>query len=198
MPPPSRQRWLLLPALALLLALCLGFGWWQNMHGTIGGKISWEKQLWVFTALTFFYLLPGWLWRDPSQEAATRQFAGVFLAGFLLRALVELPLLVFTQVWRCWHGIAHDAVMLGVVLVTLPKLLPGTGRKFAWLLILVLLCEALNAWLFGSTGSPETGIYFADDSARFALINQITRWELLVCLTGLTLWLRRYLPARRA
>jgi hypothetical protein len=197
MRPSDRQRWLMLTVLALLLALCLSFGWWQNTHGSLGGKISWEKSLWIFTALTFFYLLPAWLWLDRSVDAATRKFAGIFLVGFILRALVELPLLIFTLAWRCWHGVSHDVLMLGVVLVALPKLPSGPGRNFARLLVVVLFCEILNAWMFGFTGSPETGIYFADDSSRFALINQITRWELLACLTGLTLWLRSYFTTSR-
>ena len=197
MSPSERQRWLMLSALALLLALCLGFGWAQNTHGSLGGRISWEKSLWIFTALTFFYLLPTWLWLDRSVEPATRKMAGIFLTGFILRALVELPLLIFTLVWRCWHGISHDLLMLGLVLLALPKLPSGPGQNFARLLVVVLLCEILNAWMFGFTGSPETGIYFADDSSRFALINQITRWELLACLTGLALWLRSYFTTSR-
>lgn len=152
-----------------------------------------EKSLWLFTALVHFLLIPGWLYRDLSLASASRKFCGIFLLGFTLRALVEMPLLLFTHIWRCWHGIAHDAIMLAFVLLCARKLPDAIVRKFAALLILILLCEGWNAWMFGELGSPQTGIYFADDSARFAFINLVTRWELLACLVLMLAWVRCYL-----
>ncbi len=69
----SRHRWTLLPVIVLLLALCLGFWWWQNAYGTVGGNIALEKSLWLFAALVYFFLIPCWLWRDPSLDAMSRK-----------------------------------------------------------------------------------------------------------------------------
>lgn len=194
----SRHRWTLLPFIALLLALCLCFWWWQNAHGTVGGKIALEKSLWLFTALVHFFLIPGWLWRDQSLDRKSRNFCGIFLAGFALRAVVEMPLLLTTHIWRCWHGLAHDAIMLAFVFICAVKVPDTIVRRFAALLVLVLLCEGWNAWMFGQVGSPQTGIYFADDSARFAFLNLVTRWELLACLLLMGAWLRSYIKGHRS
>ena len=83
--------------------------------------------------------------------------------------------------------------MLAFVVIFAAKLKDVVVRKFAFLLILVLLCEGWNAWMFGQLGSPQTGIYFADDSARFAFINLVTRWELFACLALMAAWLGSYL-----
>ena len=194
----SRHRWTLLPVIALLLALCLCFWWWQNTYGTVGGKIAVEKSLWLFTALVHFFLIPGWLWRDPCLDAMSRKFCGLFLAGFTLRAILEMPLLLLTHIWRCWHGIMHDAIMLAFVVIFAPKLKDVVVKNFAFLLILVLLCEGWNAWMFSQLGSPQTGIYFADDSAHYAFINLATRWELLACLALMAAWLGRCMKETRA
>lgn len=187
-------------ASALLLLWCLGFGWWQSGEGRVGGPMSLAKVLWLFLALLHFYLIPAWLWRDRSLSAAARKLWGWFFAGFVLRALVEIPLLIGTRLWRCEHGIAHDAVMLLLLLVMTRRLPPESSRvesSFAWLAALALVFEATNAWLFRHCGSPAEGIYFASDEARFRLINTITWAEIIVLFPLVLCWWRSYSRAVR-
>ncbi|MDA0712019.1 MAG: hypothetical protein O3B73_17615, partial [bacterium] len=66
------------------------------------------KVLWLFLALTHFYLVPLWLWKDRGLSQPWRQLWGIFSAGFAIRAVIEIPMLVFTRAWRCEYGIAHD------------------------------------------------------------------------------------------
>ena len=182
----------LLILLACLWVLCLMFWYWQNNHGRVGGDISLVKAMWLFTTLSYFFVIPAWLWRDVTADPLTRKFAGLFFIGFLLRALIEMPLLAFTFYWRCWHGIAHDALMLALTAWWIFQSVRNcVSRLFPIAMVVVLLCEMWNAWMFGKMGSPETGVYFADDSARFALINQVTTGEIIICLTLLGVWLHR-------
>lgn len=169
--------------------LCLVFYWWQNQYGVVGGEISLAKALWLATALMSLFLIPAWLWRDVKLPSSERARYGVFFVGYVLRAAIEMPLLLFTHEWRCWHGITHNATMLSLLW------LMRRGRndaKFEVLLTLVLLAESLNAWMFSGVGSPQTGIYFADASVAFTRINMITWIELFILIPLLLLWLRWY------
>jgi hypothetical protein len=189
--PPYR----LVLASALLLLWCLGFGWWQSGEGRVGGPMSLAKVLWLFLALWHFYLVPAWLWRDRGLDAAARTLWGWFFAGFVLRAVIEIPLLISTRLWRCEHGIAHDAVMLLLLFVMSRRLPPESSRvasTFVWLAGLALLFEATNAWLFRHSGNPAEGIYFASDEAHFRLINAITWGEIAVLFPLLVWWMARY------
>jgi hypothetical protein len=188
------------PATGVLLMLCVCFGWWQSGAGRTGGPMSPAKVLWLFLAITHFYLVPFWLWRDRSLSPGWRRVWGVFFMGFMVRAVIELPLLLLTRIWRCEHGIAHDGLMLGALALLSLKIPSGERhdiRHFAWLAGLALLFEALNAWMFGQMGNPEAGIYFASSDARFRTINLITWAEILVLFPLLVHWLIRYFRASR-
>ena len=187
-------------ATATLLVHCACFGWWQSGEGRVGGPMSAAKVLWLFLALTHFYLAPFWLWRDRRLSQPWRRLWGIFFAGFLIRALVEIPMLMFTRAWRCEHGIAHDAVML-VVLIALARKIPADehreARRFAWLAGVALLFEALNAWMFSQVGNPEAGIYFASSDARFRVINWITWGEVAILFPLYSHWLIQSIRSSR-
>lgn len=158
------------------------------------------KVLWLFLAITHFYLVPFWLWRDQGLSQSWRRLWGLFFAGFAVRAVIELPLLLFTRGWRCEHGIAHDAVMM-TLLILLSRKIPREDQKeirwFAWLTCLVLVCEALNAWLFSQVGDPASGIYFASSEERFRNINLLTWGEIAVCFPLFVMWLIHYVRSSR-
>lgn len=189
-------------AVATLLALCAGFGWWQNHYGRIGGAISPAKVLWLFTALTYFFVVPGWLRRDAALSAPARRLYHVFFAGYVVRALIEMPMLIWTHAWRVEHGMVHNAIMLSVTLYlrrSLPQGVAGDApaHRFLPWMMLAGLAETLNAWLFGRAGSPETGQYFANEDAAFVWINRITWLEICVLVPALIWWLSRYHALRR-
>lgn len=170
---------------ALILGLCLAFGWWQNSHGPTGGPISVAKMLWLFLAITFFFVLPASQSRDASLPLVERRFWRIFLISWLIRAAVELPLLAFTRLWRCEHGIAHTLLML------LYLLTKGPRNHLRLLTALTLLFEAINAFLFSHQGNPETGIYFASSDPHFLWINRLTWLEISLLAPALLWWLRR-------
>lgn len=174
--------------------LCMGFYEWQNHDGRVGGGISLAKALWLATALVNLFVIPAWLWRDAKLSLTERRRYGVFFAGFVLRAFIEMPLLLFTHQWRCWHGIAHNVIML-VLLWGMPR--GNRIHKFDGLLTLVLLAETLNAWMFSKVGSPQIGIYFASASPTFAHINAITWIELTILIPMLVFWLKRYITTSK-
>lgn len=183
-------------ATAMLWLLCASFGWWQNAGARAGGPISTAKVLWLFLTLTHFFLAPFWLWRDRSLPPAWRRLWAFFFAGFIIRGVIEIPLLLWTRAWRCGHGIAHDAVMLAVLIVQARKTPANEHeelRFFAWLAGLALVFEALNAWLFSRIGNPEAGIYFASSEDRFRTINLVTWGEIAILFPLFLSWLVRYI-----
>jgi hypothetical protein len=118
-------------------------------------------------------------------SARNRRVYRIFFAGFILRAIIELPVMVFTNGWRCGYGIGHNVLMLTLLW------LAGGGGIYRWLLSLVLVAESLNAWLFAQAADPRAGTYFAGDSTAFNSINRITWIELAVLTPLLIAWLVR-------
>lgn len=187
-------------ATLVLLLLCIGFGWWQSGEGRVGGPMSPAKVLWLFLALVHFYLVPFWLWRDRGLSASWRRLWGVFFLGFMIRAVIEFPMLLLTRAWRCEHGIAHDGVMLVLLIVLVGKIPRMEERKIrwlAWLVSLALVFEALNAWMFREIGNPAAGIYFASNEAHFRMINLITWGEIAVLFPLFLIWLLKYTRSTR-
>lgn len=193
---------LLAVVIGALLVLCAGFGWWQNHYGRIGGMISPAKVLWLFTALTYFFVVPGWLRGDGALSGPARRLYRVFFAGYVVRGLIEMPMLIWTHAWRVEHGMLHNAIMLSVTLYLRRSWRPGVeadepARQYLPWLMVAGLAETLNAWLFGRAGSPETGQYFANEDAAFVWINRITWVEICVLVPALIGWLIRYHKGRR-
>ena len=189
-----RSRLFLPVTILLLLGFCGMFGWWQNTHGTKGGDISPAKVLWIFTTLTLFFVVPAWLWRDSFLDHGSRRLWGWFLGGWVLRAAIEVPLLLTTHLWRCEHGIAHDLVMLAGLFLA-QKRLPAEdkiSRRLVPLISATLIAEMTNAFLFSKFGHPEQGQYFASSDPSFLLINRITLAEVILLIPWLGCWLRGY------
>lgn len=180
--------------LITVLVLCAAFGMWQNTQGGVGGAISVAKVIWLWLAISCFLIIPACLWRDGRRSRAGRRLWGWFVAGFALRAMIELPLLARTQAWRCGYGIAHDLIMLGWVAAHfLVPLRDKISRAFAGLVALALIAETLNAWLFSRTADPSRGVYFASDAPVFTSINRITWGEIAILLPSLAVcvWMHR-------
>ena len=180
------------------MAVCLGFGWWQNQAARTGGPISIAKMLWLGTAIGCFYVIPWVWWRDTALSAGFRRVAFVFLAGFAVRAVIEMPLLVWTTAWRCWHGLVHDALMLGWLAAGAGFLAPAaieterSARRGLPLVGAAVVCEMVNAWLFQNVARPQDGVYFASEDSRFAVINRVTWTELALLWPALGFWILRY------
>jgi len=197
-PPLHRPALRLALTLAGVVVLCLAFGWWQNRGDRLGGPISTAKVLWLASAIGCFFVIPAVWWRDAALSAPFRRLALFFLAGFVARAMIEAPVLVLTAAWRCWHGLAHDAVMLAWLIVGGWSLPPAgneierCGRRGVPIVAVALVCEMVNAWLFQSVARPQDGVYFAGEDSRFVLINRLTWLELAVLWPALVLWIARY------
>jgi hypothetical protein len=184
----------LVGSLFLTLVLCVGFGVWQNGHGVVGGSISPAKIVWLTLALGCFLVVPACLWLDRRRSQPGHRLWGGFLLGFAIRALIELPILVFTRSWRCEYGIAHDALMLlwlGYGFFRVPDT-DRVTRAFAIVVSLALIAEILNAFLFSRAANPAEGVYFAPDAPAFSTINRITWLEIGVLTPMLAFCVRMH------
>ncbi|CAN5782501.1 hypothetical protein BH11VER1_BH11VER1_39300 [soil metagenome] len=177
-----------------------GFGWIQNRDILVGGPMSLPKILWLNLALTSFLVIPAFLWPAPSITREAHLLYGFFFAGFALRAIIEMPMLYFHRTWKCRYGITHDVFMMAVVVIlgwqmlnagsSLPAM--RLALEFAIFLLVMLVCEILNAVLFSRIANPAEGIYFASDGAAFRLINRITWIEIALLYPWLGWWLVRW------
>jgi hypothetical protein len=189
-------------AILVVTAACLVFGWVQNTFHPVGGPISFAKVLWLNLALLQFYVVPFWLWRDPSLEPSARAICGWVLASFAVRAPIELCVIYFTRLWRCEYGIAHDLFTL-LLVAWLSFRRRGTtefGNKdvtniFIPLLQVTLVVEMFMAWEFHKVASPAAGTYFAAPTAEFSFVNRAS-WIAVAVLYPPLAWLvwksRRY------
>ena len=163
-------------AIAVVTLLTCFFGIYQNSGDRLGGQISQPKVLWLNFAFIMFFVIPGALSR---QYPAYR----LVLASFLIRALVEGYLLLFTDAWRCWMGISHNLITLLLFL----RLFPKENRGFSWLLVAALLIETVMAAMFSVLADPAEGTYFASNESMFHGVNRFT-WMVIAivypCLIG--------------
>jgi hypothetical protein len=190
----------LLIVLSLLLVGCMAFGWVQNHSDAVGGAISLPKILWLNLAIASFLVIPAFVWWDERIHGSVRLLYGWFLAGFAVRAVIELPIIYFTHAWRCAYGISHDLVMMVLVIVlwrnARNRLRQNEATRvagaFVPLLLVVLSCEMLNAWLFSQVADPQTGIYYANTSDTFRMINVVTWLEVATLYPVLGYWLKKW------
>ena len=106
-------------------------------------------------------------------------------------------MLLLTRAWRVEYGLAHNTLMLALLLGSREALAqPSPARNFRPLLCAALFAESLNAWLFGQAARPQDGIYFAGDDPVFQRINTITWSEIAVLFPLLILWMWHYTTAR--
>lgn len=186
--------------LLILLIGSVGFGWIQSRALLVGGPMSLPKILWLNLALASFLVIPAFLWQSSSISREARLLYGCFFAGFVIRAIIEMPMLYFHRAWKCRYGIAHDVFMMAVVVIFGWQMLhaktssPATNLalEFAIFLLVTLAGEILNAVLFSRIANPTEGIYFASDSAAFRLINRITWIEIALLYPWLGWWLVRW------
>lgn len=178
----------------------MAFGWLQNHSDAVGGAISLPKILWLNLAIASFLVIPAFLCWDARIHGSVRLLYGLFLAGFAVRAVIELPVIYFTHAWRCGYGISHDLVMMALVIGlwwnARNRLRHSEATRWAGtfvpLLLVVLSCEMLNAWLFSQVADPRTGIYYANTSEAFRTINVVTWIEVATLYPALGYWLKKW------
>lgn len=187
-------------ALAVLYAIGACFYLVQNQPGQLGGPITVENALWLTYALGAWFVIPFVAWRDSSLPPALRRIYGLFFAGFVVRALVEAYLLWGPKAWIPPYGIAHDGLMIALVLgvwaLSRGQLGGLTGKAkvyagFLVTLVLALAAEMLFAWMFYVAVDFRTDfLWFADYSARFATLNPLMRIVAIAVHVdlGLRLW----------
>ncbi len=184
-------------AAGVTTAATAAFGLIQNSGPAVGGPFAPAKVLWLNLALVVFVVLPGCWWLASSAAPAVRRMFAVVFVSFLARGLVELPMLYFTRAWRCEYGIAHDlavAAYLVVAGIRLRRRGEPSPLGFSGLLVVLLLVEALFAYLFSRVGDPGAGVYYASDAAQFRPVVRLT-WVVVALgypLLALSLWRARH------
>ena len=200
------RRLTLLYALVALLVGAFAFRYGQNVAGHIGGPISWAKLAWLTYTLAAWFLVSFFFWRSGQVAPARRRAFGWHLASFSVRGLLELWLIYVAVAWIPPYGMTHD--LFDIVLIT--TLARGAGpalnaadRAAAHFLTSIrvgLCCEIVFAWLFHQAADARTGVYFAADDPRWALINRLTLAVVVVAWPDLlrVLWTGRdaLFPAR--
>lgn len=178
----------LLAVIAALAAAVGCFATLQNAGVMVGGEISTPKVLWLLLAITSFIVVPMAWWRWSSTAWPVRAAAGIIGISFVVRALIELPMLYLTTAWDTSMGVAHD---IAVVALAGGILAWGHGRgavrtaadvrgsALMATVLALLVAEAGFAYAFGGVADPSTGVYFASTAAQFNAINAAT-WAVVI------------------
>lgn len=150
--------------------------------GAIGGPISIPKQLWLCYALFAWFVLPASFVLSRDLAAPLRRAYRAHLLFWGARAVIELWMLYVTIGWTPLYGITHDLLAIALLSYWIARTreasAPSPWNRLArhWLhaIRLALLPEILFAAWFRQANGGRIGIYFADESARFAMINRVT------------------------
>jgi hypothetical protein len=180
-------------ALGVLAAMSAAFGVRQNVFGARGGPISLAKVFYLNYALSCFFVVPFFLWRDPFLSPGWRSLWGLLLLSFAVRGAVEAYLMGARLGWKCVYGIGHDAFNLVLAAALALRLPPDAGavdaraRAFLWVYMVELCVEMVMAWRFSLIGDPSKGIYYAAPTEEFKTINRMT-WAANFVLYPWTAW----------
>jgi len=181
-----QSRALLVGSAALCAVAVALFAFGQNRGGTMGGRISLPKRVWLTFTIWTWLFEGAVLACDPGLPRGFRVVVGVHAASMWLRGLVELVMLYRFRNWRPRHGIAHDACCIVTVLALafvfrgeLTGALGAWGPVFVGMLVVALAVELTYAALFvkaveGRTTGDDPTWFAADGEARFARINRLT------------------------
>lgn len=171
-----------LAVIAVFYGMGIAHYFYQNQPGRLGGPITVENALWLTYALAAWFVLPARVVFDRHAAPVLRRIYGIFLGGFVLRALAEAYLLLGPKAWIPPYGIGHDLVtIVGVALLMvvwrreLVALVRSTDQVFRGFLVVTMLAlaaEATFAWLFFVAVDFRTHfLWYADYTPRFALLN---------------------------
>jgi hypothetical protein len=165
--------------LALLAALGVAFYYRQNAGLQVGGAISPPKMLWLAYALTAWFVVPFFLWRDARLSAPVRRLFGAFWALMVARGIVEMILMYGFHHWNPIYGIGHDATCV-LLILTLRRGLTGASvpdrraLRYSSSLLVGLAAEMTFAGMFMQTGAHTSAVYFASTEASWGYINLAT------------------------
>ncbi|MDP3768524.1 MAG: hypothetical protein Q8S13_10960, partial [Dehalococcoidia bacterium] len=166
------HRLALLGALAGFAVYATHFYGRQNSGLQPGGPISPQKMLWLSYAIAGWFIVPFFLWIDPSLDRRVRRIFGAFLAAFVARGAIEMVLLYSIKHWSPLYGIAHDLFCIGLLVVMargapLPDVRSARARRYSASLIVGLIAEITFAGMFLQTGAAQQGIYFASTESQW-------------------------------
>jgi hypothetical protein len=173
-------------ALTLMLLTLVGIGFYfrQNAGLQVGGPISPPKMLWLAYALTAWFLLPLFLWRDERLAIPVRRIFMTFWIAMMVRGAAELILMYGFKHWNPVYGISHDLFCIGLILllrrrVVVKDALNSRALRFSGSILVSLVAEVAFAGMFLQTKAYQEAVYFAAPDASWGYINLVTSAVLL-------------------
>ena len=165
--------------LLVALATTTFFYFRQNAGLQVGGAISLPKMAWLSYALTAWFLLPFFLWRDQRIDKSVRKIFGLFWFFMMARGLAEVVLIYAFGHWHPWYGIGHDLAAFLLVAGLRRGVCPSNvvsqkAFRFTGTLLLGLIAETCFAGMFLQTGVHESATYFASSSPQWNFVNTTT------------------------
>lgn len=177
----------------------------RQAAGALGGAISIPKQLWLCYTLFAWFALPIAFALSPELPRSLRRVYQAHLAWWGFRAVVEMWMLYVSISWSPLYGISHD--LIAIVLLSWFSRSVAEDRDRGWArfgrrwidaIRLALVPEIIFAAWFRHLNEGRAGIYFADDSARFAALNHFTLLVVIVVYTHLAWCVGQVLLERNA
>jgi hypothetical protein len=160
----------------------------------VGGVISVPKALWLSGAIFFWFFYPALFLFDPAVSLPWKILLALHLASWWTRGPLELFMIYKWFNWSPRYGRAHDLVHIAALVTGGLVILVSTGFKIGpadfrtiTLVETLVVCisgEALFAKMFLAARGPGNElIYFADETERYKVINQLT-WVFVAITYG--------------
>jgi hypothetical protein len=151
-------------------------------------------MLWLSYALTGWFVLPLFLWKDPRLDPSVRSIFKMFWLFMATRGVAELVLIYAFQHWNPIYGISHDLLCVLLLVLLRRRVVPKDAfsrqaLRYTGSLLVGLTAEIAFAGMFLQTRAHERAVYFASAELSWGYINLATMAALLFVFPDLILTL---------
>jgi hypothetical protein len=193
----------LLVTLGLLGLAAVWFYHGQNAAGHVGGAISLPKIFWLNFALSAFFVMPAFIWRDQRLDPALRFIFAVQFLNWIIRGIAELWLMYGIHAWIPPYGMYHGMFTVALLcslqyrkrrlLATATTPVDRNVKRFLIFSMIFGTCEIIFAALFYRAVHFDTATtWFANGSSSFVFINRLTTVVDVFAYAALLLTVYRY------
>lgn len=183
-----------------LVAAAAGFSILQNSAEVRGGQISLPKLLWLFLAVTLWFVMPVFLALDRRISKSFRIASGLFFMNMFGRGIVELWMMYVSLNWSPYYGIAHDLFSMLIIVVLFGKRHLVTSidtvvRRFYLMIFSMFPFEIFFAWYMKTVIQQQHGshLYFVADLPEYCVVLDMTWFAVILVTFSFLLWIRRWL-----
>lgn len=189
-----RSFWFILLALITVASV---FYTIQNQGGLPGGNIALPKLFWLATVIFCWYFIPILLILDQ-RLIKIKPYLALFLLNMLLRAIIELVMMYYTNNWHPYYGLGHDvfSILLTLKLASLVRYTSPTIATYLLAMAALFVIETGFAWyMLQNVHSGHGVVYYVPDGNSHRMVLELTTATVLAMAAYLIFFIRKWLYA---